>query len=83
MVVVVVAVAVVGVGVSWVVRGRLPALLLVVTDAACARLVLADLAEVEPHGAGAEGVVLRPAAVLLVGGAEAADERVEAAPGLP
>ena len=63
--VVVVAVAVVGEDVGGVVRGRLPALLLVVADAACASLVLADLAEVEPHGAGAERVILRTAAVLL------------------
>nr|GMC96062.1 hypothetical protein Iba_chr05cCG14530 [Ipomoea batatas] len=41
-----------------------------------------DVAEEEAHGAGAERVGLGLAAVLLVGGAEASDERVEAAPGL-
>jgi hypothetical protein len=60
----------------------LPALLLV-GDAARLGLAVADLAEVEAHGAGAEGVGLGPAPVLLEGGAQAADERVKAAPGLP
>nr|GLL27883.1 unknown [Ipomoea trifida] len=41
-----------------------------------------DVAEEEAHGAGAERVGLGLAAVLLVGGAEAPDERVEAPPGL-
>jgi hypothetical protein len=63
-------------------RWNLLALLLLVADPARARLVVAHLAEVEPDGAGAEGVVLGAPAVLLVRGAEAAHERVEAAPGL-
>jgi hypothetical protein len=64
-------------------RGRaLPALLLV-GDTARLGLAVADLAEVEAHGAGPEGVGLGPAPVLLEGGAEAAHERVEAAPRLP
>jgi hypothetical protein len=58
-----------GCGRSW----SLLALLLLVADPARARLVVAHLAEVEPDGAGAD---------LLVRGAEAAHERVEAAPGL-
>jgi hypothetical protein len=61
---------------------RLPALLLLVADAAGAGLVLADLAEVEAYGARGEGIGLWAASVLLVGGAEAAHEGVEAAPGL-
>ena len=61
---------------------RLLALLLLVADAPGAGLVLADLAEVEAHGARGEGVGLRAASVLLEGGAEAAHEGVEAAPGL-
>jgi len=63
-------------------RLRLLALLLLVADAARAGLVLADLAEVEADGARREGVGLRAATVLLEGGAEAAHQRVEAAPRL-
>jgi len=63
-------------------RLRLLALLLLVADAARAGLVLADLAEVEADGARREGVGLRAASVLLEGGAEAAHQRVEAAPRL-
>jgi hypothetical protein len=62
--------------------GRALAALLLVGDAAGLGLAVADLAEVEADGAGAEGVGLGAAAVLLEGGAEAADERVEAAPRL-
>nr|ACN31423.1 unknown [Zea mays] len=62
-------------------RRPLPALLLV-GNAARLGLAVADLAEVEAHGARAEGVGLGPAPVLLEGGAQAADERVEAAPSL-
>jgi hypothetical protein len=61
---------------------RLLALLFLVADPARACLVLADLAEVEADGARGKGVGLRAAAVLLEGGAEAADEGVETAPGL-
>jgi hypothetical protein len=61
---------------------RLLALLLLVADAARSGLVLADLAEEEAHGPRGEGVGLGPAAVLLERGAEAAHERVEAAPRL-
>jgi hypothetical protein len=61
---------------------RLLALLLLVADAARAGLVLADLAEVEADSTRGKGVGLGAAAVLLEGGAEAADEGVEAAPGL-
>ncbi|GFZ13505.1 LIGHT-DEPENDENT SHORT HYPOCOTYLS-like protein [Actinidia rufa] len=57
-------------------------LLLLVADAAGLGLEVADLAEVESDGPGAEGVGLGLAAVLLEGGAEATDEGVEAAPGL-
>jgi hypothetical protein len=45
-------------------------------------LRVADLAEVDPHGASREGVGLRRVAALLVGRAQAADERVEGAPRL-
>lgn len=59
------------------------ALLLVVADSAGLGLELADLAEVEADGAGGEGVGFGGAAgVFVVGGAEATDESVEAAPGL-
>jgi hypothetical protein len=61
---------------------RLLAFLLLVADAARVGLVLADLAEEEAHGSRGEGVGLGPAAVLLERGAEAAHERVEAAPRL-
>jgi hypothetical protein len=61
---------------------RLLALLLLVADAAGSGLVLADLAEVEAHGARREGVGLRAAPVLLEGCAEAAHQGVQAAPGL-
>jgi hypothetical protein len=63
-------------------RRRLLALLLLVADAARAGLVLADFAEEEADGPGGEGVTLGLAAVLLERGAEAAHERVEAAPSL-
>lgn len=63
-------------------RWPLP-LLLLVGDATSLRLHLPDLTEVEADGAGAEGVGLRLPAVLLEGCPEAADEGVEAAPGLP
>jgi|UniRef100_A0A804Q1B7 hypothetical protein len=43
---------------------------------------VADVAEVDPHGARREGVGLRRVAALLVRGAQAADERVEGPPGL-
>jgi chromatin segregation and condensation protein Rec8/ScpA/Scc1 (kleisin family) len=65
--------------ISWL---RLLPLLLLVADAARAGLVLADLPEVEADGARREGVGLRAASVLLEGGAEAAHQRVEAAPRL-
>jgi hypothetical protein len=69
-----------------VVRRRLVALallVLLVGDAARLGLRVAHLAEVDPHGARGEGVGLgRAAAALLVGGAQAADERVEGAPRL-
>ena len=59
------------------------ALLLLVADPAGFGLGLADLAEVEADGARAEGVGLGGAAAeLLVGGPEAADEGVQAAPRL-
>ena len=58
-------------------------LLLLVGNASGLSLVVLDLAEVDSDGAVAEGVGLGGAAVLLVGGTEAADEGVEAAPGLP
>nr|GMD03223.1 AP2-like ethylene-responsive transcription factor At2g41710 isoform X4 [Ipomoea batatas] len=45
-------------------------------------LSVTELPQVEAHGAAAKGVGLRQAAVLFKGGAEAADEGVEAAPGL-
>uniref|UniRef100_J3LZK6 DUF834 domain-containing protein n=1 Tax=Oryza brachyantha TaxID=4533 RepID=J3LZK6_ORYBR len=61
---------------------RLLALLLLIADAAGARLVLADLAEVQADGACGERIRLRAGAVLLEGGAEAADEGVKTAPGL-
>ncbi|KAI0493481.1 hypothetical protein KFK09_023599 [Dendrobium nobile] len=58
-------------------------LLLIITDPARLRLKLAHLAEVKPHGACGEGIGFRGgAAVLVVCGAEAADKRVEASPGL-
>jgi hypothetical protein len=85
-VLVVVSVAVVGGGDDGgrdgVRRGLLSLLLLLVADAPGAGLMVADLAEVQSDGARAEGVVLGPPAVLLVGGAQPADERVEAAPRL-
>jgi len=56
--------------------------LLLVGDAARLGLAVADLAEVEPDGARAERVGLGPPAVLLERGAQAADERVKAAPRL-
>jgi hypothetical protein len=58
------------------------AALLLVGDAARLGLAVADLAEVKPDGARAEGVGLGPAPVLLERGAQAADERVQAAPRL-
>ncbi|KAG0460551.1 hypothetical protein HPP92_020848 [Vanilla planifolia] len=58
------------------------ALLLVVADAAGLGLEVADLAEVEADSTRGEGVGLRAAAMLLEGGAEAADEGVEGTPGL-
>lgn len=61
---------------------RLLPLLLLVADATSSRLHLAHLAEVQPDGPGAEGVVLGLASILLIGCPEAADEGVEAAPGL-
>lgn len=64
-------------------RRRPLSLLLLVGDAAGLGLHVADLPEVEADGAGAEGVGLRLPAVLLEGCPEAADEGVEAAPGLP
>jgi hypothetical protein len=66
-------------------RGRVvpPAPLLLVRDAARHGLAVAHLAEVQPDSAGRERVGLGRAAVLLEGGSEAADERVEAAPRLP
>jgi hypothetical protein len=65
-------------------RRRLLALaaLLLVGYAPRLGLRVADVAEVDPHGAGGEGVGLGRVAALLVRGAQAADERVEGAPGL-
>jgi hypothetical protein len=63
-------------------RRRALALLLLVGYAPRLGLRVADLAEVDPHGAGREGVGLRRVAALLVGRAQAADERVEGAPRL-
>jgi len=59
-----------------------PLSLLLVANTSRLRLKLTHIMQVQPHGAGAEGVVLGSAAVLLVGGAEAPDEGVQAAPGL-
>lgn len=58
----------------------LPLLLIANTSRLC--LKIANIAQVSPDGACAEWIGLRAAAVLLVGRAEAADEGVEAAPGL-
>jgi len=62
--------------------GLWPFSLLLVANSSRLRLKLTNIMQVQPHGAGAEGVAFGSAAVLLVGGAEAADEGVEAAPGL-
>jgi len=57
-------------------------LLLLVADATGSRLHLTHLAEVQPDGPGAKGVVLGLASILLIGCPKAADEGIEAAPGL-
>jgi len=62
--------------------GLWPLSLLLVAHSSRLRLKLANIMQVQPHGAGAERVAFGSAAVLLVGGAEAADEGVQAAPGL-
>lgn len=62
-------------------RRPLP-LLLLVADAPGLGLQITHFTQIEADGSSAEGVCLRLAAVLLVGGAEAADEGVEAAPRL-
>ena len=58
------------------------AFLLLVADATCLGLNLADLPEIQTDRTGAERVGLRLAPVLLVGRTKAADEGVKAAPGL-
>ena len=47
------------------------------------RLSITNLTEIEPDGACPERIGLRRAAVLLKGRPEAADESVQASPGLP
>lgn len=72
-----------GGGGGGVLRGlRTLSLLFLVTDSSGFSLGVADFTEVESDGAGAEGVGFRLAAVFFEGGTEAADESVEAAPGL-
>lgn len=60
-------------------RGALP-LLLLVADASCFGLQVANLAEVEPNGSSSERVGFGLASVLLEGSPETADEGVQAAP---
>ncbi|TKY61338.1 hypothetical protein E2542_SST11189 [Spatholobus suberectus] len=60
-----------------------PLPLLLIANSSGLGLKIADIVQVKPNGAGAEGVAFGSAAVLLVGGAEASDEGVEAAPRLP
>ena len=57
-------------------------LLLLVGNPPSLGLALPDLPQVDPDGAAGERVGLGEAPVLLVGGPEAADEGVEAPPGL-
>lgn len=59
-----------------------PLSLLLVANSSGLGLKITNIMQVEPDGACAEGVGFGSAAVFLVGGAEAADEGVEAAPGL-
>lgn len=64
-------------------RARAFPLFLLVADPPGLGLRVPDLPQVKPDSSGGERVGFRLAAVLLIGGAEAADESVEAAPGLP
>ena len=57
-------------------------LLLLIGDPSSLSLALPDLPQINPDSAPGEGVGLGGAPVLLIGGPEAADEGVEAAPGL-
>ncbi|KAF7833920.1 hypothetical protein G2W53_008779 [Senna tora] len=57
-------------------------LVLLIRNASSLSLAVSDLTEIEPDGARGEGVGVRGATVLLVGGSEAADEGIEAPPGL-
>nr|GLL45863.1 hypothetical protein GOBAR_DD23592 [Ipomoea trifida] len=52
-------------------------------DPSCFGLAFLDLPEINPNRAVPERIILRRAAVFLVGGAEAANQGVEAAPCLP
>ena len=58
-------------------------LLLGVRDPSRLCLTLLHFTKVHPNSSGPEGVRLRRAAVLLVGGPKPSDEGVEAAPRLP
>lgn len=62
-------------------RRSLP-LLLLVADASCFGLQITNLTKVKPHGSSTKGVGFRLASVFFEGGAEAADEGVEASPRL-
>lgn len=69
--------------INLVISSLLPLLFLPIWDPSCFLLAVLDLTEVDPNGSAAEGVSLRRATVLLVGGTEASDECIEASPGLP